>query len=74
MNATEIGNAAGIVWRILDEGNKLPFHSLRDKTNLSDSILYSAIGWLFREGKIEVEHNSLTHEDVYFLPYCNMYY
>ena len=52
MNKIEIGHAAGEVWRLLDGEGDLSITDIRKKLNLSEPLLYLAIGWLCREDKI----------------------
>jgi Winged helix-turn-helix domain (DUF2582) len=51
----EIGPQAGRLWRILDIWGMADFVSLRRLSDLSDSEVYRALGWLAREGKILVD-------------------
>ena len=48
------GSKAGIVWQCLKEGGGLTIAQLKRKTKLSDSEIYSGLGWLSREGKVEI--------------------
>ena len=50
----EIGIQAGRLWRILDIWGEADFVSLRRLSDLSESEVYRALGWLAREGKIFV--------------------
>ena len=52
MNKVEIGHAAGEVWRLLDGEGDLSITDIQKKLNLSEPLLYLAIGWLCREDKI----------------------
>jgi len=52
MNKVEIGNAAGEVWRLLDEEGDLSMTDIQKKLNMSEHVLHLAIGWLCREEKI----------------------
>ena len=52
MNRVEIGHAAGEVWRLLDHEGDLSVTDIQKKLNLSEPLLYLAIGWLCREDKI----------------------
>lgn len=49
---TEIGNAAGVIWRYLDRHGEATFAKLKQGTQLSDQLLLMGVGWLAKEGKI----------------------
>ena len=51
MNKIEIGNTAGKVWRLLDGEGDLSIQEIREKLDVSDPLLYMALGWLSREDK-----------------------
>ena len=59
MNA-EIGDAAGAVWRYLDEHGETTLTKLKHDTKLSDQRLLMAIGWLAREGKLTLTMDKRT--------------
>lgn len=48
----EIGESAGRVWQCLHENGELNPSALGKKTGLKRDMLFSAIGWLAREGKL----------------------
>ncbi len=50
----EIGQAAGISWQYLEEHGETTLSKLKQGTKLSEQILLMAIGWLAREGKLNV--------------------
>lgn len=52
MNKIEIGNTAGQIWHLLDEEGDILTTDIQKKLNISEQLLYLAIGWLCREGKI----------------------
>ena len=50
---SRIGDAAGLVWRTLENKNEgLSPAQLKTKTELGVELLHQALGWLAREGKI----------------------
>lgn len=51
---TKIGEAAGTVWRYLDAHGSTTLSGLRQGTELPDRLLHMALGWLAREGKLEL--------------------
>jgi len=50
----KIGINAGLVWNALSDGSRKSGKELKKATKLTDKDLYAALGWLSREGKIEV--------------------
>lgn len=57
MYKTIIGENAGKVWKFLynTANAKSEFHEVKAGTGLSDLELAAAIGWLAREGKVEID-------------------
>ncbi len=50
-----IGSNAGLVWNALDAKNAQTLKALKKETKLKEKELYAALGWLAREGKINIE-------------------
>lgn len=50
----DIGHTAGIIWRHLSERGESSLSKLKQETKVSDQILFMAVGWLAREGKLEI--------------------
>jgi len=55
----KIGEAAGIIWRALNDWRSLEFKTvgmtivqLKKRTNLPAELLHQGLGWLAREDKI----------------------
>lgn len=48
------GKDAGKVWKALDKGSILTVSQLAKKASMPPSGVYSALGWLAREGKVEM--------------------
>lgn len=49
------GELAGKIWEALNEGGKLSGKDLKKAAKIrADKDLYLALGWLLREGKLEV--------------------
>lgn len=71
MTKGTIGLNAGIIRNLIEDNESLSFDSLKQETSLSDADLWSAIGWLARENRIEID-NSLTSP--VFTQGTNFYY
>lgn len=54
MNTEVIGTNAGTVWEALNGAEVLAVKQLKKITKLKDKEVYAAIGWLAREGKINI--------------------
>lgn len=54
MNIESIGTWAGLVWNALDAKESLTFKQVKKETKLKEKELYAAIGWLGREGKLNI--------------------
>lgn len=52
---TEIGLAAGEIWRALDERDELSVEELVEITGCSKELILMAAGWLAREAHITIE-------------------
>lgn len=72
MDKYTIGNNAGIVWTLLNDGKRWKYEDLKAASALSDRDLNAAIGWLAREDKIYFETDSNNAEYLYFS--VNIYY
>ncbi len=53
MNVEEIGVNAGKVWQALSNGLS-SVKDVKKATKLNDKQIFAAIGWLAREGKLNV--------------------
>jgi len=56
----EIGEAAGQIWRWLKENGEATVARLKQDTKLTEPLVYMGIGWLAREGKIELIKDKRT--------------
>jgi hypothetical protein len=56
----EIGDAAGAIWQYLDEHGVTTLSKLRQGTRLPDQLLLLGIGWLAREGKLQLVREGRT--------------
>ena len=51
----KVGNNAGAVWQVLNAANEaVNGKDLKKATKLTEKDMYAALGWLLREGKINV--------------------
>jgi hypothetical protein len=50
----QVGDAAGEVWRLLNQGGPQTLAQLKKKINGSSELLGFAVGWLAREDKLEI--------------------
>jgi hypothetical protein len=57
---SEIGTAAGTVWRYLEQHGQSGLAELARGTKLSDRLLCMALGWLARETKVEFVRGAKT--------------
>ena len=55
MEINNIGNNAGLVWNALNSNGKMTETKLKKETGLASAEFFAAIGWLAREGKLNVE-------------------
>jgi Winged helix-turn-helix domain (DUF2582) len=51
----QIGEAAGNVWKALEERGPLTMAALMEEVNAPQSLFFMAIGWLSREEKVRFE-------------------
>ena len=53
-----IGTAAGRVWHYLHRHGRSRLAAVRRDVDMPEPVVYMAIGWLAREGKLDVERES----------------
>jgi hypothetical protein len=49
-----IGSNAGLVWRALSKSGRMSVKDLKKETKIAEKDVYAALGWLAKEGKIEL--------------------
>ena len=54
MNVDQIGMYAGLLWTALNEADALGVKQIKKMTKLKDKEVYAALGWLAREGKVNM--------------------
>ena len=79
MDKYTIGNNAGIVWKLLNNGKhwsyedlNWSYEDLKKASGLTDRDLNAAIGWLAREDKVYFETDKNSTEFLYLS--VNVYY
>ncbi len=55
MMIDEIGEGAGKIWGYLCENGDTTFATLKKNVDLKPDLAALSIGWLAREGKVEIE-------------------
>lgn len=55
MEINNIGNNAGLVWNVLNANGRMTETKLKKETGLASADFFAALGWLAREGKVNVE-------------------
>ena len=55
MEINNIGNNAGLVWNALNSNGKMTETKLKKEPGLASAEFFAALGWLAREGKLNVE-------------------
>lgn len=63
MNIETIGTNAGSVWTALNEAEALGVKQLKKITKLKDKEIFAALGWLAREGKININVDPADEKD-----------
>lgn len=53
----QIGETAGAVWHVLHENGPLSFAKLIERVEGNRDVVVLAIGWLAREGKVEIHES-----------------
>lgn len=53
--ATDIGTAAGKIWKFLDKNGPVSITKLVTETGLGKNDAQRAIGWLAKEDKVKIE-------------------
>lgn len=66
MNKKIIGTNAGIIWNLLNNNQKWSINQLQEASGLSEKEIYTAIGWLARENKIEID-TTADNKEAYYL-------
>ena len=59
-----IGINGGKIWRVLDIWNDVDLPSLQRLIRIEETDVFSAVGWLAKEGKIEVTQSGLEKKSM----------
>lgn len=62
----QIGMNAGKIWSALEGNGRQNVKEIKKATKLTDKDLYTAVGWLAREGKVALD----TEEKEVFVSLC----
>ena len=55
MYIDDIGTTAGLIWGFLVEHGKVSLSALEKGVDSPRTLVYMAIGWLAREGKVSIQ-------------------
>lgn len=64
MNTEVIGTYAGAVWEALNANGTLTVKQIKKATKLKDKEVFAALGWLAREGKVEIAANAADEKEL----------
>ena len=67
MEINNIGNNAGLIWNALNANGKMTETKLKKETALASADFYAALGWLAREGKLNVVVETRCGKDCEYL-------
>lgn len=55
MTVEVIGTNAGLIWQALANADALGVKQIKKVTKLKDKEVFAALGWLAREGKVNID-------------------
>ncbi|MGI6073120.1 MAG: winged helix-turn-helix domain-containing protein [Fermentimonas sp.] len=67
MDKRSIGTNAGIIWNLLSNNQRWSIDELAKEARLDEEEIYTAIGWLARENKIEMEQGADGKDEFYLV-------
>lgn len=53
----QIGETAGLVWHVLEKSGPMTLAKLAKELSAPRDVVMQAVGWLAREGKIEIQES-----------------
>ena len=68
MEINNIGNNAGLVWNVLNANGKMTEAKLKKETGLASAEFFAALGWLAREGKLNVVTETRCGKECEYYP------
>ncbi|OQA91571.1 MAG: hypothetical protein BWY26_00839 [Elusimicrobia bacterium ADurb.Bin231] len=57
-----IGEIAGKIWHYLDENGEVTNLKLKTALGITNTVLYMGLGWLAREGKIDIVESAKNYK------------
>lgn len=63
MDTETIGIYAGNIWQALDKAESLGVKQIKKIAKLKDKEVYAGLGWLAREGKVEIQPDPETDKE-----------
>ena len=51
---SKIGITAGQIWKYIDKNSEVTALKLKSALGITNTVLYMGLGWLAREGKINI--------------------
>ena len=67
MEINNIGANAGLIWNALNANGKMTESKLKKESGLGSAEFYTALGWLAREGKLNVIVETRCGKDCEYL-------
>ena len=64
MNVEVIGNNAGLVWQALSTADAIGVKQIKKMTKLKDKEVFAALGWLAREGKVNLDTDPEDEKEI----------
>lgn len=64
MTVDVIGTNAGLVWQALATAETLGLKQIKKMTKLKDKEVFAALGWLAREGKVNMDTDPQDEKEV----------
>ncbi len=64
MNVEQIGTSAGAVWQALTTADALGMKQIKKITKLKKEEIFAALGWLAREGKVNIDTDPTDEKEV----------
>lgn len=64
MNVEQIGISAGAVWQALSTADAMGLKQLKKVTKLKKEEIFAALGWLAREGKVNINTDPADEKEL----------